>query len=45
MPVKGVRPVITAALMKAWKVIQQVTPAANMAPKPSEACEAMWKPR
>jgi hypothetical protein len=45
IPVNGIRPVITAALMKAWKIIQQVVPAANMAPNPSEAWEAIWKPR
>lgn len=45
MPVKGMAPVTTAMLIKAWKVIQQVNPRANKRPKSSGALAAMRSPR
>ena len=45
IPVKGISPVITATLIKAWKVSQQVMPHARTAAKASEASSAILKPR
>ena len=44
-PVKGINPVVTAMLIKAWKVSQQVTPHARRAAKASWAFSATLKPR
>lgn len=45
MPVKGTVAVITAMLIKAWKISQQVMPEARIVPKLSGASRAILKPR